>query len=314
MVLILKFDKELKEERIFAGGKELASKLAKDTDKNGNRVYTWPDFIEQYVATIKNPVLVTDHFRIGKLKPSTLRETVRALFEAPVRKTEYNGTSLRFEQGRYNGVWGPSIDTLLFCRGLENEVLKDVKSAIELGSGSGFISKYLLNNLPNLKNTTLIDLNKKAKECTEDNIRDKRAEFVIGDGIEYMEEKGKKYDLIVCNPPYIPRPKSIDDNAYEGVSLLAYLIKNSHKYLKDSGIFITNISSMCENIIYDIISKEKINAKKIDSMKVPLKVFNVLNNEVWMDYLVKCKGLKKVRFNKKGYDYWQTINITEVRR
>ena len=46
-------------------------------------------------------------------------------------------------------------------------------------------------------------------------------------------------------------------------------------------------------------------------MEVPLKVYNVLNNKEWMDYLLE-RGLKKE--HRDGYDYWQTIKIVEMRR
>jgi len=308
------YDSELKEQKIYAQGKELASIMGKDRDEQGNRVYHWPETDKLYVTTIKNPVLVTDVYRINKLKPTTLRDTVFALYASPKKITVYDNTSLEFEQGKYNGVWGPSIDTLLFCRALEEESLENIEEAIEIGSGSGFISKYLLNNISHLKNITLVDLNPKAEECARYNINDERARFITGNGIEYLEETNKKYDLIICNPPYIPRPKSRDDNPYEGVSLLVYLIKNANKYLTDNGKLITNISSLCESIVNPEIEKSDIKIKKLGSMKVPLKVYSVLNNKEWMDYLLNEKGLKEAKFNNNGYDYWHTINITEIRK
>jgi len=309
------YDPQLKEQRIYAQGKELASLMGKDKDEQGNRVYRWPEETELYVTTIKNPVLVTDVYKINKLKP-TLRDTVFALYASPKKITVYDNTSLEFEQGKYNGVWGPSIDTLLFCRALNKEKkrLETAKKAIEIGSGSGFISKYALDNLSSLEEIMLIDLNPKAEECARNNIADSRAKFFTGDGINFLEELNEKYDLIICNPPYIPRPESIDDNPYEGLNLLAYLIENAGKYLTDKGIFMTNISSLSENIINEVIKKSDVTVRAIDSMKVPLKVYNVLNNKEWMDYLLNEKGLKKAKFNKNGYDYWHRINIVEIRK
>jgi len=50
--------------------------------------------------------------------------------------------------------------------------------------------------------------------------------------------------------------------------------------------------------------------KKLDNMEVPLKVFNVLNNPEWMDYLIKEKGLKKEY--RDGHEYRQTLNMYEI--
>lgn len=47
----------------------------------------------------------------------------------------------------------------------------------------------------------------------DDHDEDGKTHFHLGSGIDYL--KDRKFDLLVCNPPYIPRPKSIDDNPYE---------------------------------------------------------------------------------------------------
>jgi hypothetical protein len=50
--------------------------------------------------------------------------------------------------------------------------------------------------------------------------------------------------------------------------------------------------------------------KTLDTMEVPLKVFNVLNNTERMDYLIKEKGLKKEL--RDGHEYRQTLNMYEI--
>lgn len=51
----------------------------------------------------------------------------------------------------------------------------------------------------------LIDLNPHAEQCRQDNISAEKAYFHIGDAKVYLEDK-QDIDLLVCNPPYIPRP------------------------------------------------------------------------------------------------------------
>lgn len=306
--MIQRFSDDLSMQEIFANGDELANIMGIDKDENGDRVYSHPKEKEKHVHTFKNPVLVTDNYQISKLD-STLRDTLFALFGMSTKITEYDSTSLEFDQQKYKGVWGPSIDTLLLCKALKNLDIKDVKKAIEVGSGSGFISKYTINKTPNLESMTLIDMNRYAFDSAADNIKDKRAEFFIGNGITFLE--GKKYDLLICNPPYIPRPKSIDDNPYEGTQLLNYLIKNLHTLLTPNGSFITNISSLCEDIVAKTIQETGVQTRVLESMHVPLKVYNVLNNPEWMDYLLNKNGLKED--NHKSYRFWQRIDIVEIR-
>jgi len=305
--MIIKFDLNLKNQEIYANGDDLSRALAIDKDEKGNRVYTWPKNKKQYVVTLKNPVLVTDFYKICQLKP-TLRDTVLALFSYPLKITEYENTSLEFEQQKYPGVWGPSIDTLLFCKALKKLNLNNFKTAVELGCGSGFISKYLLNN-SKIKRIDLIDLNPHATRCAKNNINDARAKFYTGNAIDLI--RGKKYDLIICNPPYIPRPKSIDDNPYEGITLLHFLITNAKNLLNKNGVIITNISTLCEHLTTPLIKNSNVKVKFLEILEVPLKVYNVLNNTEWMNYLLK-KGLKKQV--KKGYEYWHTIKIVQIKK
>jgi hypothetical protein len=95
------------------------------------------------------------------------------------------------------------------------------------------------------------------------------------------------------------------------VGLLNYLIKNSQKLLNENGLFVTNISSLCKPITDETVRESQVKSVDIDRMTVPLKVYNVLNNRQWMDYLVKNKGLKEDYHD--GYKFWQEIVITTIR-
>ena len=65
----------------------------------------------------------------------------------------------------------------------------------------------------NLNKVVLNDINPNAEKYFNDQYIDPRFSFHLGDAKEYMESQ--KFDIIASNPPYIPRPKSIDDNPYE---------------------------------------------------------------------------------------------------
>jgi len=324
--MIIEYDKNLKEQRIYANGSELASIMGLDKDENGNRIFEKPETEKILVATIKNPVLNKDLYRLSKLN-STDRDIAETLYGGLKTKTIYNGTELDFEQGKYKGVWGPSIDTILFCKGLNEIDLNNVKNVIEIGCGSGFISKYIINNAKNLEKIDLIDLNEYALKCAQDNIRDNRTNFVIGNAIKYIT--GKKYDLVVCNPPYIDRPESICDNPFEGVKLLNYIITSLDTILNKEGKFITNVSSLSGETVAQTINQSNVNTRDIISMEVPLKVYNVLKNEEWMNFLKERKlfsnsqnpiirELRKfadkhgIDHKYAGYDYWQKITIKEI--
>jgi SAM-dependent methyltransferase len=299
--MIIKVSSDLKKQDIFANGVELASVMGKDR-KNGKRVLTYSKDEEQYVCSFNNPVLMTDNYRISKLNP-TLRDTLFSLYSSSFRIVEYDNVGV-FTDSSHINVWCPSIDTILFAKALKKfmEHRSDFKKVLEIGCGSGYLSKYLLKKDKKIKSILINDLNPYAIKCAMDNIKDSRALFYAGDGIRKIQ--GQKFDLIICNPPYVPRPKSIDDNPYEGIGLLNYLVHEGQKYLNPGGVIITNVSSLCWDMVFN--KKPKMKFKLLEKMKVPLKVNNILNDKKWINYL-RNKGLKKQY--KRGYEYWQEINI-----
>lgn len=311
----LAFSPDLHTMDVIAQGHELTQYLGlrRYDDKKllGESTDTSTSLDERHVTTFINPTLVTDNHRIADLgvQSTTLRDTVFALYGSPIRTIEYDGLSLRTNAQEYPSVWGPSIDTLLFCRALRNIDLSRVRSATEIGCGSGFLGAYLLRNAPKLERMAFVDFNPAATEWAAEWIRDPRAEFHNENGIRFLERN--TFDMVLCNPPYIPRPASVDDNPYEGVSLLVWLIEHAQDYLTPGGTHLTNISSLCERIAMDAVTGAGAEATLLDRMDVPLKVYNVLNNPEWMTYLGEEKGFVAER--RDGYDFWHRISITGVR-
>ena len=299
--MIIKISNDMKKEEIWANGDELASIMGKDRI-NGKRVLGYPQDKKVYVWTFRNPVLITDNYKISKLAPA-LRDTIFSLLVSRPRIIEYDNVSTFWDHSHIK-VWCPSIDTILFAKALRRILKrkKDFKTAIEIGTGSGFLSKYLLKKNRKIKSLIVNDINPYAIKSAMDNIKDERALFYTGGGLKKL--KNQKFELIICNPPYVPRPRSIDDNPYEGIELLDYLVHNGQKYLNPGGILITNVSSLCWNLIFK--KKPSMKMAIIEKMRVPLKVNNILNNIKWLKYLEKL-GLK--RNYKDGYEYWHEINI-----
>jgi release factor glutamine methyltransferase len=300
--MIIKISKDLKQEEVWANGVELASVMGKDRS-NGKRVITYPEQKKMLVAKFKNPVLITDNYKIAQLNP-TLRDSLFSLFGSKNRIFEYDGV-VTISNASHVNVWSPSIDTVLFAEALAKILKnkKNFKTAVEIGTGSGFLSKYVLAKCKSLKEMLIIDINPYAIKSAMDNIRDNRAVFYSGDGLKKI--KNQKFDLMICNPPYVPRPKSIDDNPYEGVGVLDYLVHQGQKHLNPGGVLLVNVSSLCWDLV--LKTKPAMKSKVISRMKVPLKVNNILNNKAWLNYLVKDRGLK--RKMERGYEYWQEIVI-----
>ncbi len=107
----------------------------------------------------------------------------------------------------------PRIETEI----LVEEVIKRYKNTenielIDICSGSGAIGLTLMQEL-NISFLTLLDIDKKALEVSMYNAEKfniiKNIEFICSDILNYTSEK--KYDIVVCNPPYI------EENEYTGL-------------------------------------------------------------------------------------------------
>lgn len=297
-----KFSPDLSTQEIYATWPELAETMGRDRDAQGNRVYEFPHSQEQLVTTIDQPVLMTDDYKLFHIKDYICRQTVQLLLRKPMNIVEYDGLRMEFEQGKYPGVRSPNIDTLLFCRAIKELNFDTIHNMIEVGSGPWFIAKYIGTKAKNLQHIVLNDINLNAQKYFNDSNIDPTAEFILWDARRYI--KGKEFDLIVCNPPYIPRPKAIEDNPYEWLELLIYLIKNFNKHL------IVNVSNLADDIITPILETSWARIEVLDQMDVPLKVGNVLNNKERLDYLVKEKGLKDDYHD--GHKYWQKLKIIKL--
>jgi len=304
--MIISYSKDLSEQEILAQGNELVNTMGLDRDAKGNRIHTLPDTMWMHVHTFKNPILVTDKVRIAQLEDIAVRESLYRLFEQPTVTTQYDGTEFTFTQSEVPSVWGPSIDTLLFARGLALTDLSNVKRAVEFGSGSGFLGKYLLDHAPNIEEMTLIDINPNAKKSWDKNINDPRIKPFIGNARQII---GGQFDLVIANPPYVPRPDSSDDNPYEGLMMYSHLFEYYDTLVAPAGKMLINISSLSEQEVHTWMKEQGLTADARLSLEVPLKVCNILNNPRWITYL-KEHGMKEEL--RQGYPFWQRITIADI--
>ena len=140
-----------------------------------------------------------------------------------------------------NAPYPPSEDTYFLEDNLVNE---KGKYALDIGTGSGYLTRILSRNFLQVIGTdidfySLINQNKKAKNC------------ICCDGAEALN---CKFDLIVCNMPYLQSDEISDrkvDGGKEGVEVPLKIIKSAVKCLDDSGkmLFVTSSLSNYEKLM-----------------------------------------------------------------
>jgi methylase of polypeptide subunit release factors len=272
---------------------------------------------KQFVI-INEPVLMTDIQKTIDIKCKHSSEKCNAsteyvannfYYNIDKRITTFDGITIVFDQKKFNNVFGPNIDTILFCYALKTMFIKhgnNYETFFEIGIGSGFISKYIHSKLPNIHGT-LIDIEKQSIEFARNHLgfsgkwstnkvpsvgtqySQTMHTLIHGDVLKYIPliiSNKSCFDLVVCNPPYIPHHvenKSVDindphiaKNFFEGTYVMRYIINNIQLIVNKTLVLIISSTSFC--IEHVQTSLETLHCKGwsltiLEHRRVPLKVY-----------------------------------------
>lgn len=148
----------------------------------------------------------------------------------------------------------PRLDTECVCEeALSLAKEKGLYTALDLCCGTGAIglALHILGKL----SVTFADISKEALSLAQENAQrfKARGKFVQSDLFCALPEE--EFDLIVCNPPYIPtgeiallarqvkdfEPHLALDGGEDGLSFYRRLAKESGRHLKDGGVLVCEI-------------------------------------------------------------------------
>ena len=171
-----------------------------------------------------------------------------------------------------NEPYAPAEDTYFLEDNLVNE---KGKNALDLGTGSGYLTRTLSQNFSQVIATdidfnSLINQNKKIKNR------------ICCDAADALN---CKFDLIVCNMPYLQSDEISDrkvDGGKEGVEVPLKIIKSAVKCLNDSGkmLFVTSSLANYEKLIDEsqklgldlkIVAKKKLFFEELIIVEAKLK-------------------------------------------
>ncbi|BAW18393.1 protein-(glutamine-N5) methyltransferase, release factor-specific [Mycoplasmopsis bovigenitalium] len=135
-------------------------------------------------------------------------------------------------------------------------------SVLDLCCGSGFIGLSIKKNANNIK-LTMADIDTNAIEQTKENLK---VNNIDANDVEIVQSdlftnvKGK-FDLIICNPPYLDKDVLLENNKQllfepqhalyapeKGFYFYRKILKEYKKYLKDNGKLIFEINPLHEDI------------------------------------------------------------------
>ena len=162
----------------------------------------------------------------------------------------------------------PRPDTELLVEKILKVNKKKNPYILDIGTGSGCIILSLLQNIENSRGVA-IDISKKALDLAKKNAQkmklNKKCNF-IHRSIEKIS--GYKFDLIVSNPPYIPRhqiknlskdikqyePRNALDGGNDGLDVIKKVIYKSTTILKKNGLLAIEIGNEQYKKVLQILS------------------------------------------------------------
>jgi methylase of polypeptide subunit release factors len=159
-----------------------------------------------------------------------------------------------------------------------------------------------------------------ALRCAERNIHPElqpsaRLTSIHAPGIRNI---GLDMDLIVSNPPYIPKPKANENNPYEGTGLIREIVAEGLSHLNPknpNAPIVLNVSSLGMGDFNKYIAgRNDLKVKTLEKLTVPLKINMMQFDRKWMQYLVEKCGLERRDEYRYGYPYWHTLNIIRISR
>ena len=147
---------------------------------------------------------------------------------------------------------------------------------LDIGTGSGCIAIALAKNLPDAR-VIATEYSKEVFEVAVKNSHfhhlEKQIHFVLADIAPWrvFEAEGKKFDLIVSNPPYIAsgeienlqeevrnfEPRKALDGGPDGLSIIRRILAEAPPFLKPGGHLLMEIGEDQSKSVTDLLAQQK---------------------------------------------------------
>src|SRR5947209_16187065 len=161
------------------------------------------------------------------------------------------------------GVFQPPSDAWMVVRRIHDERLAEGMSALDLCTGSGVLA--IAAAQAGCGNVTAIDVSRRAVMAVRLNAALNRVRIRAVRGDLFAPVAGRRFDLIVSNPPYLPSrqdelPRRGLARAWEaghdGRAILDRICGEAHNHLKPGGVMLLVHSEVCgERATLDALTK-----------------------------------------------------------
>jgi hypothetical protein len=270
----------------------------------------------QSTVRLSDPVLMIDDVRILKSGCSGL--AIRGRLDNASRLYHYDNVTIQVPQGLPSLIWCPSIDTFVSISAMRPHLKRRYRNALDVGTGSGIIALWMAAT-DRADHVDGIDKNAEATRCAAANVAGmglmNRCRIVTGH-YEHFWMQSKAYELVTCNPPYVPVINGLtrEDGFFEGLKLVKELLSTLDRIMTRNGVCFLTLSSLSwadadvRRLLEGFIERRQ--AVLVQERCLPFKVAEVFVDPMWLQYLLEGGGL--FCHGNDSYQYWHSVQVWKI--
>ncbi len=193
---------------------------------------------------------------------------------------------------------------------------------LDMGTGSGILA---IEAARKAKLVFGVDINKKSLGAAEQNAHEVgNIKFVYSDLFSYFKKSPVLFDLIIFNPPYLPKMEGEEKQVARAVAggkhgyeTLARFFDDAGDFLKPDGKILILFSSITQrDKIHEILEEHGFNFHKLSEKEIPNETLYVylceksdFLNELWEEEIMHVKKFTK---GHRGQIYTARYNGKEI--
>lgn len=248
-------------------------------------------------------------------------DEITARFRGGLIQFRFDGLTFFWRRGAE--LWPPSVDSIFMIQDLKGEGIyeDEIQTVLDMGSGTGFLGIHLACRNPHVVKVDLSDwlltpyiygsLN---WWVNAQGLTHKKVEAKVGLFYDELSEISDLYDVVLCNPPYLPLLPGFEDMALQstvsGTDLLVKAILDAERrgkrtYLQFSDLALPEARQAALDAGVKLV--------EIPTLKprfVPFRVYFVWDRPKYLEVLIKERGLKHRKNHR--HPYWHRLNTYRI--
>lgn len=185
---------------------------------------------------------------------------------------------------RLPGIYPPQHDTALLISALRGSGLAPGRHVLDICTGTGAVA--VAAAALGAASVTAVDLSRRAVISARANSLLQRVEVEVRRGDLFSPIAGEQYDLVLCNPPYVPAPTErlprhtrgrSWDAGPDGRALVDRICREVFEVLRPGGVLLMSHTAVIDaDLSLNLLSTQGFDAQVVLSRRVP---FGPLMNE-----------------------------------